>query len=133
MTAALTRLLSPLYMRYVAVSAGALAVDFLCFMALIEGGMPAAPAAAVGYSLGVLAHWLLSSRAVFAETVAAPGAGRYRQQAMFAGSALAGLGVTVAIVSAGAALGLDPRLAKLAAVAVSFQLTFVLRRRVVFA
>ena len=32
----------------------------------------------------------------------------------------------------GSALGLDPRLAKLAAIAVSFQTTYLLRRHIVF-
>ena len=48
------------------------------------------------------------------------------------GSALVGLGVTTAIVGGGSALGIDPRLAKLAAIVVSFQTTYLLRRHIVF-
>ena len=36
------------------------------------------------------------------------------------------------IVGGGSALGLDPRLAKLAAILVSFQTTYLLRRHIVF-
>ena len=48
-------------------------------------------ASATGYSLGIVAHWLLSSRAVFQQGVAARGPQRTRQKAMFVGSALFGL------------------------------------------
>ena len=48
-------------------------------------------------------------------------------------SALIGLAITSAIVGLGSYLGLDPRLAKLGAIAVSFQITYILRRSVVFA
>lgn len=123
----------PLYLRYVAASGASLAVDVLCFLALIGGGMPAPLASAIGYGVGVLAHWLLSSRAVFGETLAEPGRARQRQQALFVTSAAIGLATTVAIVFAGEAVGLDARVAKLVAVATSFQLTFLLRRRIVFA
>ena len=133
MIPSVTRLLTPLYLRYLAASAAALVVDFGSFLGLIAGGMPATPASALGYSLGVAAHWLFSSRAVFADAVAERGAARQRQQALFVASALVGLAVTVVIVAAGELAGLDPRLAKLAAIAVSFQLTFLLRRRIVFA
>ena len=47
-------------------------------------------------------------------------------------SALAGLVLTTAIVGLGDMAGMDPRLAKLAAIAASFVLTWVLRVRVVF-
>ena len=37
------------------------------------------------------------------------------------------------VVGVGARAGLDPRLAKLAAIATAFQTTYLLRRRIVFA
>ena len=83
MIARAARLLSPLYLRYVAASAGALAIDLMSFLALIRAGIAAAPASAIGYSLGIAAHWLFSSRAVFHSAVAAPGLARQRQQASF--------------------------------------------------
>ncbi len=120
------------FLRYLAASALALGVDMGTFLALLSLGAPAAAAAAVGYALGIVAHWLASSRAVFTAGVAEHGPGRSRQKALFVGSALAGLAVTTTIVGGGTALGLDPRLAKLAAIGASFVLTWLLRERVVF-
>ena len=126
-------LLRGTYPRYIAASAAALGVDFALFLAALGTGMPAMLASGLGYSAGILAHWRLSSRAVFASRVADRGAGRRRQQALFLASALAGLAITMAVVGIGARLGLDPRAAKLAAIAISFQATYLLRRRIVFA
>ncbi len=120
------------FLRYLAASALALGVDMGTFLALLSLGAPAAAAAAVGYALGIVAHWLASSRAVFTAGVAEHGPDRSRQKALFVGSALAGLAVTTTIVGGGTALGLDPRLAKLAAIGASFVLTWLLRERVVF-
>lgn len=119
------------YARYVVASAGALAIDMGLFMALLAGGMAAAPAAAVGYATGMLAHWLLSSRAVFANRISidAP----HRQKLLFLGSALIGLALTALVVGIGARMGIDPRLAKIAAIGLSFHATYFLRKAVVFA
>lgn len=119
-------------LRYILASATALAIDVACFLALLSLGALPAVASAIGYSLGIVAHWLLSSRTVFTEGVAAPGSERTWQKALFVGSALAGLALTTAIVGLGASAGFDPRLAKLAAIAVSFTLVWLLRSRVVF-
>lgn len=121
------------YLRYIAASAIALGIDMGLFLAAIAAGVPAAVAAAFGYAVGVVAHWLISSRAVFTERVAAIGVARRQQQALFLGSALVGLALTTAIVGIGDALALDPRLAKLIAIAISFQTTYLIRSRVVFA
>ena len=118
--------------RYLAASVGALAVDFGSFLAFLSLGIAAAAASAAGYALGIAAHWLLSSRAVFTQSVAARGPERTRQKAMFAGSALVGLGLTTGIVAGAASLGIDPRLAKLAAIVVSFAATWLLREKIVF-
>ena len=119
-------------LRYLAASALALGVDLGSFLALLALGVPGAPAAAAGYSLGIAAHWLLSSRAVFQQGVAARGPQRTRQKAMFVGSALFGLALTTVIVGTGDALGTDPRLAKLLAIAASFTATWLLREKVIF-
>src|SRR5688572_22774860 len=102
------------------------------FLALLSLGVLPAPAAAAGYSLGILAHWLLSSRAVFSDAVAPRGLHRTRQKALFVISALAGLALTTAIVGLGDLAGIDPRLAKVFAIATSFTLTWLLRSRIVF-
>lgn len=128
----LRRALDMVFLRYIAASALALGIDMGTFLALLALGLAAAPAAALGYGLGIAAHWLASSRAVFTAGVAARGPERHRQKALFVGSALAGLALTTAIVGIGSALGLDPRLAKLAAIGCSFTLTWLLRERVIF-
>lgn len=132
MPAAIMRLIDTRLVRYLLASVGALAVDMGTFLALLSLGMWAAGASAVGYCLGIGAHWLMSSRAVFVGNVAERGMARTRQKALFVISALVGLGLTTAIVWAGDASGFDPRLAKLVAIAVSFAATWLLRSRVVF-
>jgi putative flippase GtrA len=126
------RLRDARFLRYLIASAGALAVDMGAFLALLALGTWPAAASAASYSLGIVAHWLLSSRTVFADTVAGRGSARTRQKALFVGSALAGLALTTAVVGLGDLAGIDPRVAKLAAIAASFALTWLLRVRVVF-
>ena len=118
--------------RYGFASVAALAVDMGSFLLLLSLQVAAAPASALGYSIGIVTHWLLSSRAVFADAVARRGPQRTRQKALFVGSALIGLVLTTVIVGAGDLAGLDPRLAKLAAIGVSFTVTWLLRSKVVF-
>jgi putative flippase GtrA len=128
----LRRLTDIVFLRYIAASALALGVDIGSFLALLAAGTPPAAAAASGYSLGIVAHWLVSSRAVFAAGVAERGPERTRQKALFVLSALLGLGLTTAIVGLGGFAGLDPRLAKLIAIAASFTLTWLMREKIVF-
>jgi len=118
--------------RYVLASVGALAIDVGSFLALLSLAVPAAAASAFGYALGIVAHWLLSSRAVFADTVAERGRERTKQKALFVVSAMIGLGLTTGIVGLADLSGIDPRLAKLVAIAVSFTVTWMLRNKVVF-
>ena len=118
--------------RYAIASVGALAVDMGMFLALLTLGVWPAAASAASYSLGIVAHWLMSSRAVFSDLVAERGTERTRQKAMFVVSALIGLAVTTAIVWTGSDTGADPRAAKGVAVLVSFAVTWLLRQRVVF-
>lgn len=120
------------FIRYVLASVGALAVDVAAFLALLAAGVAAAPASAAGYSLGILAHWLMSSRAVFQNSVAQGGLARTRQKALFVISALVGLGLTTAIVGLGDYAGGDPRPAKVIAIVASFLVTWMIRSRIVF-
>ena len=119
-------------LRYLVVSVMALGADMAMFLGFLRGGMGPTLASALAYGLGVAVHWWGSSRAVFAGQLAAPGAERARQQALFVGSALVGLAITTGIVGLGSGAGLDPRLAKLVAVAASFIATWILRRHFVF-
>lgn len=121
------------WLNYLLASVLALGSDAGLFLLLLDSGLSPMAASAVGYCAGILVHWLVSSRLVFADGAAARGTGeRHRQKLLFVGSALIGLAVTTAIVGIGSALGLDPRLAKLAAIVVSFQTTYLLRRHIVF-
>ena len=121
------------WMRYVMASVMALATDAGLFLALLASGMTAVWASATGYCTGILVHWLISSRIVFADGAAEKGSGeRTRQKALFVGSALVGLIITMAIVGGGDAISIDPRLAKLVAIIVAFQTTYMLRRHIVF-
>jgi putative flippase GtrA len=121
------------FIRYVVVSVAALAVDMGVFLVLLETGMVSAVAAAVGYAFGIAAHWTLSSRKVFQDRVSERGStGRMQQKAMFAVSAILGLLVTMGIVGIGDIFGIDPRIAKITAIGVSFMLTYLLRNLLVF-
>lgn len=121
------------WLNYLLASALALGSDAGLFLLLLDSGLSPVPASATGYCAGILVHWMVSSRLVFADGAAARGTGeRHRQKLLFVGSALVGLAVTTAIVGTGSMFGLDPRLAKLAAIVVSFQTTYLLRRHIVF-
>jgi putative flippase GtrA len=128
----LARLRDIVFLRYVLASALALGIDLGTFFALLAAGTAPALAAAAGYAVGIVAHWLVSSRKVFQAGVAERGPGRTRQKAMFVFSALLGLAVTAGIVALGSAAGADPRLAKLVAIGVSFSITWLLRERIIF-
>jgi len=127
----LARLRDVVFVRYLGASVGALAVDVGVFLALLSFGAGAAPASACGYSLGIVAHWLVSSRAVF-DNVADEATARTRQKALFVISALFGLGLTTAIVAAGEIAAIDPRMAKAIAIGVSFSATWLIRSKIVF-
>jgi putative flippase GtrA len=120
------------YVRYLGASALALVGDMVCFLLLMTSGFSAVAASAMGYVLGLGIHWLISSRVVFAAQASRLAVVRNRQKALFIGSAFVGLGITVAIVGLGDMAHIDPRLAKLAAVVVAFQATYLLRKKIVF-
>lgn len=132
MTAYLIKLRDIRLLRYMLASVGALAADMGTFLLLLQASVFAAGASGVGYSVGIVAHWLLSSRAVFTDSVADRGHPRTKQKALFVMSALFGLAITVAIVGAAEGSGVDTRVAKLVAIIVSFGSTWLLRSRFVF-
>jgi putative flippase GtrA len=119
-------------LRYAIASAVALAGDYAIFLALLRLGLAPVVASVLGYVSGIAIHWIASSRAVFATGVAPAGPARSRQKALFVVTALAGLVLTGATVTAGTLAGFDPRAAKLAAIGSSFLVTWHLRRRLVF-
>lgn len=121
------------FVAYGFASVGALGVDVATFFALMALGVSAPIAAVGGYGLGIVAHWFASSRFVFAGRVAETGRQRTAQQGLFVASALVGLAITWAVVASATLMGIDPRVAKLAAIGLSFVATFLLRSRFVFA
>jgi putative flippase GtrA len=128
----LNLVLSATFGRYLLTSVLSLGCDVGLFLLLLSGGMAPMGASAAGYGAGIVVHWLLSTRFVFDQGMASQGAVRVRQKGLFVGTALLGLAITTAIVGWGAQLGLDPRIAKLIAVAVSFQATYMARRVIIF-
>ncbi|OJY69893.1 MAG: polysaccharide biosynthesis protein GtrA [Sphingobium sp. 66-54] len=129
----LRTLLATTFVRYGLASVVALASDVALFLAFLRGGFTPAAASALGYGFGILVHWLISSRLVFAEGAAPRGPERTRQKGLFVGAALVGLALTTGIVALGSIIGLLPIVAKLIAIVVSFQTTYLLRKAFVFA
>lgn len=119
-------------LRYPLASAVALGFDMGPFLALLAVGLDPVGAAVVGYASGIAVHWVISSRFVFAPDTVMHGRARWSQKALFAGSALVGLAITVAIVALAGLASLDPRAAKLIAVGVSFAATWGMRSHYVF-
>ena len=132
MIATAARLLDIRIVRYLAASAVALSADLGSFLAMYSLGVFVPAAYAASYSLGILVHWLISSRMVFSDAVAERGIERAKQKALFVGSALLGLGLTTFIGSGSVYAGLHPIAGKLAAIAASFTLTWLLRSRLIF-
>lgn len=128
-----SRLANATYVRYGVSSVAALAADMGLFMGLLRIGISPVAASATGYAFGILIHWIFSSRLVFPAGTAAAGPARRRQKGLFIGSALVGLALTTGIVALSALLGLMPIMAKLIAIVLSFQATYMLRKAVVFA
>ncbi len=126
------RAVSLTYGRYVMASLVSLGLDIGVFLMLLHLGLPAMAASALAYSAGLVAHWLLSTRFVFDEGMESSGTGRARQKGLFIVTGLIGLCITATVVGAADALTLDPRLAKIFAVAISFQATYLARRATIF-
>lgn len=136
MTLAMRTMLMQFYnmvlVRYIGASAIALASDIavftLCMMALVHPAL----ASAIGYSFGIGVHWLVSSRAVFTDTVAPRGMARTKQKTLFALSAFAGLAITIGIVWAGEQVGSHAFVSKAAAIIVSFCAVYIIRKQIIF-
>lgn len=129
----MARLLNVQFLRYFVASVGALAVDMGSFLLLLETELAAGFCAAIAYTLGIVAHWILLSRSVFADGTHAPGKARTVQKAVFLFTTWGGLALTTAIVSTADAMGTDVRLSKGFAVIFSFVLNYLIRKHYVFA
>ncbi|MGQ0671593.1 MAG: GtrA family protein [Hyphomicrobium sp.] len=117
--------------RYTVVSVIALALDFAVYLTLADAGYRAAIAGVIGYSIGMLLHFGLSTRFVFKRTNVQKSDARLFSE--FVVSGLAGLLITATVISlAHDTLGFTAFMAKVFAVAISFVAVFLLRRSVVF-
>lgn len=117
-----------MFLRYLLASICALSLDMALFLTLSGAGMPNALAACCGYGAGLLLHWIISTKFVFACN--RPSAGH---RIAFLTSALAGLLVTVAIIEMLTFVGVAPAIAKLLAIPISFGTVYAIRKYGVFA
>lgn len=117
--------------RYLAASVIALAFDVALFSSLVAVAIDPTLASATGYCAGIVVHWMVSANLVFTGKTRT-GAALQIQRALFAGSALAGLGITVATVELLGRAGIHPIPSKAVAVAISFFAVYGLRKWGVF-
>ena len=123
--------LMPELSLYTIVSIVALGVDLVVFNGLLLAHVRASMAGVVGYLAGLVVHYVLSCRYVF---VTAAGKSDVRRFVEFAASGGVGLAITWLVIHGLTEIAHLPALvAKVAAVATSFVVVFLLRRGVVFA
>ncbi len=122
------------FIGYLAVSGTALVVDVTIYWSLVKVIGIAAVSAAASYVFGVMVHYLLSSRIVFASRLRARGlAAEAPALAKFFLAGGLGLVITVATVGLLADLmGFHPLLARLIAAGLSFVTVFTALRVFVF-
>lgn len=120
------------FLRYFAASLCALLLDMGSFLLLLKTALPAGLSAAISYSLGIVAIWLLLSRAVFTAGTHQAGRARTQQKVTFLVSAWGGLALTTGIVSGADLIGADVRLSKGVAVVISFTFNYLVRKHLVF-
>lgn len=117
--------------RYLMASMVALAFDVAVFASLVALAMDPTIASALGYCAGIVVHWLVSANVVFTGKTR-DGVALHVQRVLFIGSALVGLGITVATVELLGRFGTHPVAAKCVAVAISFATVYGLRKWGVF-
>jgi putative flippase GtrA len=119
-------------LRYLVVSAIALACDVAVYATLIGSGTRPTVAGTAGYTFGILVHYALSARWVFPD---ADGTRRTTTTlAKFLASGLLGLATTAAIIDVLTRQhAVGPFVAKAAAVVTAYLIVFLLRRTYVFA
>ena len=125
------RALLPQLSRYTAVSALALGLDFGVFLALNDSIGHPTLSGVVGYACGIVLHYQLSRRFVFATAASTKSA--HRRFWEFVASGLLGVAVTAAVIAAATGMGASPILAKAMAAGASFIAVYAIRRAIVFA
>jgi putative flippase GtrA len=120
---------------YLAVSVVALGVDFAIYWLLLELFAKAFVPAAVGYAVGLVVHYLLASRLVFAARLKGRGIAEETPTfAKYAVTGIAGLAMTAAIVGiATDILGWNAFWSKVLATGFAFVAVYLMRRYAVFA
>lgn len=117
---------------YTIVSAIALGVDLAVFSGLTMAGSRARWAGVIGYGVGLIVHYILSTRFVF-ETRGSTKT-TLRRFVEFVISGVVGLVITWAIIALAVdVMHLPALVGKIAAVGVAFVVVFLLRRGIVFA
>ncbi len=117
--------------RYLVASVIALAFDVALFSTLVAVEVDPTLASAIGYCAGIVIHWLVSANVVFTGKTR-EGVGLHIQRALFAGSALVGLAITVGTVELLGRLGVHPVPSKGVAVGISFIAVYAMRKWGVF-
>lgn len=117
--------------RYLAASIIALLFDVALFSGLVAVAVDPTIASAAGYCVGIVIHWLVSANIVFTGKTR-DGAALHVQRALFAGSALVGLGITVATVEILGRFGIEPIASKAVAIGISFVAVYAMRKWGVF-
>ena len=118
--------------RYAVVSVLSLGLDFTVYLALADAGYRAAIAGVIGYAIGMLLHFSLSTRYVFKRKSCAKSDARLLTE--FAVSGGVGLVITAAVILVATdMLGLTALVGKVFAVIMSFAVVFLVRRSMVFA
>ena len=119
------------FLLYAAVSVLALAIDILIlYVAAVRLAMPGYLAAALAYAGGLVAHYLLSVRYVFAYRRLA--SQRRAEVLVYALTGLLGILLSAGIVHLGSLLGQSLAISKLAAIVVSFVAVFMARKATLF-
>lgn len=117
--------------RYFGASVIALIIDMIIYGGAVIAGLIPSVASAIGYSIGIMAHWAISSNYVFIGKKKS-GAKLQWQRALFAGSAILGLAITIGVVQILTDLGSGALLAKLCAIIISFSVVYISRKWSVF-
>lgn len=119
------------FTRYLVASAVALAFDVAVFASLIALYGDPTIASAIGYIAGIVIHWTVSANMVFPRKTM-DGGGLHIQRALFAGSALVGLAITMLTVELLGRGGVHPIMAKSVAISISFVAVYAMRKWGVF-
>lgn len=122
-----------MFPRYLAVSVGALAIDYLVYLGLVRlaAGVTLPLAAAIGYLVGAVFHYWASRRFVFARGWLHDR--RAVEFALFLTTGLGGAAITSAVVWAISRLfDAGVHLPKICAVIVSFLFVYFARKLIVF-